>query len=134
MRTFVSIIALILLAITACGGSPVTPTPVSSYAALPAAGDVAAGQAIYERGVKSAQACAPCHDLEHTGPPLQGIVARAAARVQGQSADEYLYQAIVAPNSTIAPGYNPDVMPGNYGTALSPQQIRDVIAYLMTLK
>ncbi|MCC7449051.1 MAG: c-type cytochrome [Anaerolineae bacterium] len=130
-----SIITLILLLVTACGSSPATPMPnTSGYASLPATGDAAAGQAIYERGVKSAQACAPCHDLEHTGPPLQGIAARAAARVQGQSADAYLYQAIVAPNSYIAPGYNPDVMPGNYGTALSPQQIRDVMAYLMTLR
>ena len=39
--------------------------------------------------------------------------------------------SIVDPNAYIAPGYSANIMPGNYGTTLTPKQLADLVAFLV---
>jgi mono/diheme cytochrome c family protein len=72
--------------------------------------------------------CAGCHTLAEadstgtTGPDLDGAL-------KGQSED-YIRTAIVDPNADIATNYPPDVMPQNYSTELSEEQLNALVAYL----
>ena len=86
-------------------------------------------------------ACAQCHSITPDqariiGPGLYGLAAVAGTYVPGQNAVEYIHDSIVNPNAFIAPGdppYPPNLMPQNWGDVLTPQELNDVIAYLLTL-
>ncbi len=91
--------------------------------------------------------CTACHILAPTGPawPAKdgqpGIGARAAERFtqpdyqgKAQDAHQYLFESIVDPNTYIVPGFAPGIMPQNYGSTLTDQDVANLIAYLMTLK
>jgi mono/diheme cytochrome c family protein len=98
------------------------------YTDIPATGDPSAGAQIFKSGTQDATACSACHSTDgspETGPSLRGVGTHDAA---------YLFQSIVYPNDQIAAGYAAGIMPQNYGTALTPQQIRDLIGYLQTLQ
>jgi nitric oxide reductase subunit C len=81
--------------------------------------------------------CATCHSLEPNvvivGPSLAGVATRAANRVPGLSAADYIRNSIVHPGEFVVPGFQ-DVMQKNFGDVLSGDQINDLIAFLMTLK
>lgn len=72
--------------------------------------------------------CGGCHTLAdagtngQVGPNLDEVLA-------GQSAEQ-IHRDIVDPNATIAQGYAPDVMPGNYEQVLSPSDLDALVAYL----
>jgi cytochrome c oxidase subunit II len=73
------------------------------------------------------QACGACHTLANagttaaTGPNLDEVV-------QGMS-PEALEQAIVDPDSEVAEGFQPGLMP-RYGDTLSPEQVDALVEYL----
>ncbi len=79
--------------------------------------------------------CSTCHsltaDVVIVGPSLAGIASRAANRVEGQSAEEYIRTSIIHPAEFIVPGFQ-DVMQKNFGDVLTSDQIIDLIAFLMT--
>ncbi len=106
---------------------PQTPIPAVVNALPP--GNADAGARLFE-----SRGCTGCHSLaagqSKVGPPAQGMWARAATRKPTLSTREYLYESIVAPNAFVAPGFPATVMPGNYGTSLSSQQIADMLAYM----
>lgn len=80
--------------------------------------------------------CATCHSLEPdvviVGPSLAGVATRAASRVAGMSAGEYLRTSILDPGAFVVPGF-PDAMARNLGEVLDDQQIADIIAFLESL-
>lgn len=82
--------------------------------------------------------CSNCHlpDSEKTnlGPGLLNIKDRAATRVEGMSAAEYIYQSIVDSKAYTVEGFDPDLMPQNWAEIYSDLQIFDIVAYLMTLE
>lgn len=82
-------------------------------------------------------ACANCHlaDSEKTnlGPGLLNIKDRAALRVEGQSAAEYIYKSIVEPQAFIVAEFDPELMPQNWAEIYEDLEIFDIVAYLMTL-
>jgi mono/diheme cytochrome c family protein len=123
-------------------------------AELPA-GDAARGEEI----AVSPGGCTACHistggaatlgpDWMASGDPDgQGIGTRAELRLEAAdyagtatSGDQYLFESIVQPDAYIVPGnasYAPagqSIMPHNYGTTLSAQQVADIIAYLQTIE
>jgi cytochrome c oxidase subunit 2 len=83
--------------------------------------------------------CGGCHALGdanaagQVGPGLDGIGERAATTVPGQSAEEYIYAAIVKPNEHMVTGYQP-IMPGTYGTSLSEADLNALTQYLLAQK
>ena len=133
--TFVSLIGL--FGFSACNASPTGWPGKFTYATLPATGDAAAGKALFQAGTLTATACGSCHTLGSeplgSGPSLTGVGQRAASGWDGHSAEDYLFRAIVYPAAHVVSGYSTGIMPTYYGDKLQPQQIRDLIAYLLTL-
>lgn len=124
--TAFTITSLLLLA--ACSGSDV------KLEELPA-GDASRGATIFAQSVKGAPTCTSCHSLDgasSTGPTLQDYSAVAPTRVDGLSAEEYTFTSMVRPAAHVVSGFG-NVMYSQYGQRLSPQQIADLIAYLLTL-
>jgi nitric oxide reductase subunit C len=94
--------------------------------------------------------CAACHSVAPgvniVGPTLAGIPATAAARIaspdyKGKAKDAvgYIRESIVEPNAhvLVGPTYaagGRSLMPGDYGETLKPEQIDQIVAYLLTLR
>jgi nitric oxide reductase subunit C len=91
----------------------------------------AEGQTVFK------QNCASCHAVTGetiiVGPSLAGIASRAANRVEGQSAADYLQLSILRPGDYVVEGFS-ELMPTNFGTTLSGEQLDALLAYLMTLE
>jgi mono/diheme cytochrome c family protein len=74
--------------------------------------------------------CGGCHTLAQagttgtTGPNLDEAL-------KGMSAQQ-ISQSISDPNAVIAPGYQPNVMPQNFGQTLTPDQLTALVQYLQT--
>ena len=83
-------------------------------------------------------ACSNCHlsdsEKENLGPGLLNIKDRAATRIEGMSAAEYIYQSIVDSKAYSVEGFDPDLMPQNWSEIYSELEIFDIVAYLMTLE
>jgi mono/diheme cytochrome c family protein len=73
--------------------------------------------------------CGTCHTFAAaesggvTGPNLDEVL-------PGQT-DAMVEESIVKPNAEIAKGYPPNVMPPNFGEVLSPQELEDLVHYLL---
>ncbi len=80
--------------------------------------------------------CSTCHSLEPdiviVGPSLAGIADRAARRVDGLSAEEYIRQSIIDPGAYVVDGFE-NVMAQNLAEVLSSDDLNNLIAFLMTL-
>lgn len=117
-----------------------TPSPTATTAATLEAvalvGDAVRGQQLFQLGHDPAPACINCHALETQGymlgPVISGITERAANRVEGLSAQEYILQSILEPGAYLVGGYR-NLMYSEYGTYLSAQDLADLVAYLETL-
>jgi cytochrome c oxidase subunit II len=81
-----------------------------------------------------ASGCGGCHTLTiagtkgTVGPNLDNIVAD--AKTAGESVPDYVRESIVDPNKYIVKGYPANVMPGNFGTSLSKQDLDALVAYV----
>jgi mono/diheme cytochrome c family protein len=73
--------------------------------------------------------CGDCHTLAAaksggvTGPDLDLVL-------PGQSA-AMIDKSIIDPNAQIAKGYPPNVMPANYESLISPDELEDLVQYLI---
>lgn len=102
------------------------------------AGDPLRGEALFRAGVNDAPPCSACHLVSEGGtgfslaPNLSRIAARAGGRIEGFTAERYIEDSILHPQNYVVPGYHVS-MYTEYATHLSPQDITDLVAYLMTL-
>ncbi len=133
----------VLLAAVGCGtpaavsvGSAVQPTtaPTPTQVNDGQSVNAANGQTVFT----TVGACRTCHDVEKgipiVGPSLKGVATRAGNRKPGMAAIDYLHESIVKPNAYVVDGFSANIMPQNMGELLTPQEINDLVAYLMTLK
>jgi cytochrome c553 len=100
-----------------------------------APGDVTHGAELFTQAINGAPACNTCHTTDETklvGPGLGGYAERAASRVEGESAEAYTQESINTPASFIVPDF-PNAMFNGYASKLSPQDMADLTAYLLTL-
>ena len=116
----------------AAGAAPAAP------AATPAppvfGGDpVARGKALI-----TAQGCSGCHAISSVpgavgavGPKLDGVATKGATRKPGLTAEQYLEESIREPTAYTVEGFPAGVMPK---FPLSDAQIKDLVAFLLTLK
>jgi mono/diheme cytochrome c family protein len=87
-------------------------------------GPAATAEAVIEK-----LGCAACHDLEGSGadigPNLAGI---------GQRLDhEGLRRAILDPNAQVAQGFEPGIMPQDYGDQMRASELELVVDYMVNL-
>ena len=78
-----------------------------------------------------ATACATCHTLADAG--AKGQVGPDLDKVLKGKDAAFIKESILDPNKVIAPGYQPNVMPPNFGDTLSPQQVDALVKYLSTV-
>jgi mono/diheme cytochrome c family protein len=122
------VVMLAALMLSACGGS-------SEAAAPLAPGDAARGAQLFTQSINGAPACVSCHTVDGAtlvGPSLQGYTAQAGSRVDGLSAEEYTRASITQPSAYLVNGFG-NLMYAQYSQHLTPQQLADLIAYLLTL-
>ena len=92
-------------------------------------GGGASGKAVF-----TSAGCAGCHTFKPAGstgavgPDLDNLVAD--AKKAGEDPAAYVKESIVDPNKVIVKGYQPNVMPGNFGQSLTPQEIDTLVKYL----
>ncbi|NLT05665.1 MAG: cytochrome c oxidase subunit II [Solirubrobacterales bacterium] len=83
--------------------------------------------------------CNACHTLADAGatgaagPALDDLAAQAErlGRAEGLTAAEFVETSIVDPDATVAEGYQPGIMPTDYGDRLSPAQLQTLVDYLL---
>jgi mono/diheme cytochrome c family protein len=88
-------------------------------------GSPAAGRAVFtSAGCGACHTFAPAGTSGSVGPDLDEAL-------QGKDA-EFIRQSIVDPNAEITQGFSAGVMPQNFGQELSPKQLNDLVAFLMS--
>lgn len=108
--------------------------PKLAFSDLPT-GNPQAGSAVFQNGADGAVACTTCHSVDGangTGPSMEGFGARAEGSDDSLSATEYTYESIIRPSKHVVNGFS-NLMPNNYEEKLTPQQLADLIAYLLSL-
>lgn len=129
MRKLVAITILTVLLLAACSSKDTS----FKYSDLPA-GNANNGAALFTQSVNGELACSGCHNVTGAagaGPTLKGFALAAGSRVKGESAQDYAFYSILRPSKYLVSGFS-NIMPTDYETKLSRQNIADLIAYLMT--
>ena len=120
-----AVFGLLSVWLAGCGGAPTAPPPTPTLSPL----------AVQGQQVFSAE-CARCHAIADetviVGPPLGGIATRAGSRVDGATAEQYLFKSILAPDSYLVDGYE-NLMPADLAKKLTGEEMDAVVAYLLTL-
>ncbi len=75
-----------------------------------------------------ATACATCHTLADAG--ATGQVGPDLDKVLKGKDAAFIKESIINPDKVIAPGYQPGVMPPNFGDTLSAEQVDALVKYL----
>lgn len=99
-------------------------------------GDAERGAALFTQNIGGQAPCSTCHALDDSrlvGPGMRGIATRASERVPLQPAEVYLRRSIISPAAHVVEGYS-NVMPATFGQILDEDEVRDLVAYLLTLK
>jgi putative membrane-bound dehydrogenase-like protein len=92
-------------------------------------GDVERGKKIFT--THQIANCARCHAVGGVG----GVVGPALDTIATRKQEDYILESLVDPGATIAEGFQGKVSPmPPMGVLLKPQELADVMAYLMTLK
>jgi len=125
MKYIVPCLLLTIIVLAACSSAPVAP-PTPTLDPIQQQ-----GQAVFNLR------CAQCHALTPDtiiiGPSLAGVATRAATRMEGYTAPEYIEHSVLFPKDYIVEGFT-DTMPTNFGKDLTSEELNAVVAYLMTLK
>jgi cytochrome c oxidase subunit 2 len=125
VRRAVLIVSFALL-LAGCGGEKVVSPTGPVQGTLPQAekGDPAAGKKVFNDtgGCGGCHAFAPAGSSGSIGPDLSEVL-------KGKDAD-FIKESIVDPNAEIAAGFQPNIMPQDYGSNLTSKQIADLVAFL----
>jgi mono/diheme cytochrome c family protein len=94
-------------------------------------GDPESGQALFEGNL----GCAGCHvaGAPSAAPAIDGIATR-GGEITDLSAEAYIRESIQKPEAYVVEGYQSVMSSLQMGDKLTPQQLADLIAYLMTLE
>jgi cytochrome c oxidase subunit II len=119
--------AFAVLLVAGCGGEKTVEPTGPVVGTLPKAGKAnpAAGKKVF-----ADSGCAGCHTFQAAGATGK-IGPDLDQALKGKDAD-FIKESITDPNAEIAPGFQPNVMPGGYGSQLTSQQINDLVAFLQT--
>ena len=97
-------------------------------------GSAASGESLYD--IKFG--CTSCHRDAASAPDTIGTWTRvttmrlAEAQFAGYTAERYVVESIVQPGAYVVDGYSSGVMPANFGSEMTDQQLADIVAFLRT--
>ena len=121
------LIVLFGLLLAGCGGEEtISPTgPVVGTLPTAAKGNPAAGKTSFnDAGCGGCHTFAPAASKGAVGPNLDDTL-------KGKDA-AFIKESITDPNGEVASGFQPDIMPQDYGSQLTSQQVADLVAFLQT--
>jgi mono/diheme cytochrome c family protein len=120
------LIAVCVALLAGCGGEEtVSPTgEVEGTVPQQEPGNPAEGKTVF-----ADTGCGTCHVFQAAGSTGK-VGPNLNESLQGKDED-YVRQAIVSPDAEIAPGFQPGVMPQNYGQQLDSNEIADLVAFLL---
>ncbi|NWJ47433.1 MAG: c-type cytochrome [Chloroflexi bacterium] len=140
LTKLVSLLVLVAVMLAACSEDALTnptagPDIVKAFKAEPLTnnGKATNGELVFYR-----LPCLSCHLLNGSGglegraPALDKIGTTGATRVEGVTAVQYLRHAILKPEDLRLPDLR-NIMP-SFANTLSPSELEDLVAYLLTLK
>lgn len=82
--------------------------------------------------------CGMCHKVlgeeGEMGPPLKEMGKVAQSRIKGISAEDYIRNSILKPNDFVAPGFDPDMMPGDFGEKMTAKELEMIVSFLKESK
>lgn len=86
----------------------------------------------YDRGFDVfVQQCASCHGAsDGVGPGLASMRDMASTRVEGLSAEEYVYQSIIDPGAFVVDGFT-NSMPADFATTLTTEEINSLVKFIV---
>lgn len=112
-----------------------------------AGADAAGGEKLLQSAMPP---CTTCHQLKAgvnaPGPSLAGLAQRATQRIaakdykgKARDARSYIRESILDPNAYLVPGQGyaaggKSLMPATYAQSLKPEQVDQIVNFLMTLK
>jgi mono/diheme cytochrome c family protein len=106
------------------GGGETTPTETQTTPTTQAPrGDAAAGKTVF-----ASQGCGGCHTFAPAG--TNGTIGPNLGEVLKAKDSVFIHESIVNPNAEIAQGFQPNIMPPDYGQKLSDKQLNDLVAFL----
>jgi cytochrome c oxidase subunit II len=93
-------------------------------------GEAVDAKALFKAGNADtgATACATCHTLADAG--AKGQVGPDLDKLLRGKDAAFIKQSILEPDKEIAPGFQPGVMPSNFGDTLSAEQVDALVKYL----
>jgi len=114
-------------------GTTTTMTMTTATTTSSSGGSVAAGKALF-----NSSNCASCHTFTAAGstgtvgPNLDTAPAK-DAKAAGMDLAAFIKQSITDPNAYIAAGFTkPSGMPANGGATLTPAQVDDLVAFILS--
>lgn len=94
------------------------------------AGGAVSGEAVFaEAGCGGCHVFGPAGASGEVGPGLDDL--EAAAAEAGQPVEDFVREAIVEPDKTVADGFQPGVMPPSYGESLEAEELDALVEYLI---
>ena len=121
----VLLIVLGALLLAGCGGEEVVAPTGEVSGTLPKA---AAANPANGKSVFASSGCGSCHTLKDAG--ASGKIGPDLDEALKGKDEAFIKTSITDPNSAIASGFQPNVMPQSYGSQLTSTQINDLVAYL----
>lgn len=150
-RTWIIWIMTLAVVLNGCGGShlaeeltPIPTLPPGSEPELVSALRGGTDQPTTETGEEMDQeeqvalgeqlfagACSACHGAQDSaGPAFTGMGGQAAARIEGMTAEAYLYESIVDPGAFLVEGFN-NMMPKGFGNQYNDIELRSLVVYIL---
>jgi cytochrome c oxidase subunit 4 len=135
--TLLALLALFREPSVAAPSVTAAPT-LTAPSSLPAAARVTPGKTIAGGQLFAQYGCGGCHTVTDIptargtlGPGLDGLAHRAARRLPGMPADDYIRQAVAAPDAYVVKGYF-NLMP-SLREQMQPEEFAVLLSWLLTL-
>jgi cytochrome c551/c552 len=123
--------ATVVHTVTAAGSTSAATTTSSGGGS--GGGNAAAGKSVF-----AANGCASCHTFKPAGatgtigPDLDKAPAADAKADNNMNLAAFVKESIVNPDAYIAKGFSKGLMPTTFGSSLSPTQLADLVAFIVS--